>query len=63
MAIDNRIVLTEEVGNLMVPRSQIMTFKSMGQAIVAAEEACPEIPWRRIFPALEAAGLVKFGVD
>lgn len=58
---DDRVVLTEEVGKMILPRAQVMTFMPIENAITAASSVCPEIPWRRILPALEMAGLVKFG--
>jgi hypothetical protein len=57
-----RTISATEIGGLTMVRAQIGTFKTLPAAACAAVEKCPELPWRRIFEALEAAGVVAFGV-
>ena len=59
---DQRMVSVTETAGLILPRAQMATFKSIEEASNAAAAECPELPWRRIFAALEAAGLVAFGI-
>lgn len=57
---EQRILLAEELGDFILQRTQPTTFKSRAEATAAASAACPELPWEKIFAALEAAGLVAF---
>ena len=57
-----RMISATQTGNLILPRAQMATFKSIEEASNAAAAEGPELPWRRIFAALEAAGLVAFGI-
>lgn len=60
MADDPRMVAADQLGNVILQRTQLATFKSRDEATKAANIACPELPWAKIFAALEAAGLIGF---
>lgn len=57
-----RSVAADERNNLILQRTQWASFKSREEATTAASAACPELPWEKIFAALEAAGLVAFNI-
>ena len=57
--MDDPIAVT--CGPFALPRAKVATLKTLPTAAYAATELCPSLPWRDIFEALDAAGLVAFG--
>ena len=55
-----REIAAIEVDSLILARAQLATFQSRQDATASAVKECPELPWAKIFAALEAAGLVAF---
>lgn len=59
-ASETRIVSCDEIDDLILQNTKPSTFLSRELATARASAICPELPWGKIFEALEAAGLVGF---
>lgn len=58
--VDDLDVAAVIVGRVALQRSSIATFQSKEGATANAAAHCPELPWGKIFDALEAAGILAF---